>query len=201
MTEESLTELGMMVPDTMRTLLAISANGEIAVSIRDMVDRSYLVVRDVRSHEAEEGFHASLPWPWMVVGTTPTISPAVQRLLSHNPVLIAWYGSELPDGLPAHAVALSTFRELIAYINDRLDAQIAGMHLAIGLGVELPDGQLARSAELQALLSLAPAAFDIPMTAFRSAQRILLAHHIDASVNRDPDTGHVSLIARAGVEV
>ncbi len=201
MTDTSSTELGMMVPDTMRTLLAISDNGEIAVSIRDMVDRSYLVVRDVRPNEAEEGFHASLPWPWMVVGTTPTIPESIRNLMSHNPVLIAWYGAPLPEGLPSHAVALPTFRDLIGYINDCLEAQMAGMHLAIGLGVELPDGQLARSAELQALLSLAPASFDIPMTAFRSAQRILLAHHIEASVNRDPATGHISLIARAGVEV
>ena len=201
MTEDTSSELGMMVPDTMRTLLAISDNGEIAVSIRDMVDRSYLVVRDVRPDEAEEGFHASLPWPWMVVGTTPTIPEGLLRLCNHNPVLIAWYGAALPSGLPAHAVLLSSFRDLISYVNDRLESVLAGMHLAIGLGVELPDGQLARSAELQALLSLAPEAFDLPMTAFRSAQRILLAHHIDASVNRHPDTGRISLSARAGVEV
>ncbi len=201
MTDEPSKDLGMMVPDTMRTLLAISDNGEIAVSIRDMVDRSYLVVRDVRPDEAEEGFHASLPWPWMVVGTTSTVPDSVRRLICHNPVLIAWYGVPLPEGLPAHAVALSTFRDLITYINDRLEVNLAGMQLAIGLGVELPDGQLARSAELQALLSLAPEAFDIPMTAFRSAQRILLAHHIEATVNREPDTGHIGLRTRAGVEV
>lgn len=193
--------LGMMVPDTMRTILALSDDGEIAVAVRDLVDRSMVLVRDVRTDECLEGYRAALPWPWILIGTTPTLPEGLLPLLRRHPVLIGWYRAPLPEGLPAHAVSLPTFRSVMSFVESRLAAEVAGMKLAIGLGVELPDGQLARSAELQALVSHFPDSFDVPPTAFRSAQRILTGHGIDADVVRDPVSGQTSVAVRTGVGV
>ena len=67
------------------------------------------------------------------------------------------------------------------------------MKLAIGLGVDLPDGSYARSAELQALVSSHPHPLDVPLDAFRSAARVLSTHGVAWKPARDGETGGVTL--------
>lgn len=194
--ESELPSLGVMAPDTVRTIVVISQEGELAVGLRERVDRAYALVRDVRPLEAAEGIAASVPWPWMVVGSSPDPAPEVVEAIGHRPIMIFWSGP-MPQGLPAHARTFDRFGELATAVTTALTQSIAGMKLAVGLGIEMPDGTFARSAELQALVAAHPHPFAIPLDAFRSAGRVLSHHHIPwhpARVEHENGEGGVILM-------
>ena len=57
-------------PDRSRAIVVITADGELAVAVRDTVPSGIAVVRDARPDDAAEvAAAACLPWPWMVVGS------------------------------------------------------------------------------------------------------------------------------------
>lgn len=196
MTDSDGHNLGVLAPDSARTILAISEDGELAVAVRDRVDRAFVLVKDVRPDEALEGFDTCLPWPWMVVGSGDRLPSRFLDALRHRPILVFWRGAA-PQDLPAHARTFTRFLDLVEAINTALTQEVAGMRLAIGLGVQLPGGEYARSAELQALVAHHPHAFDVPLDAFRSAARVLSTHGIQLRPVRDPASGAVSL-AKSG---
>src|SRR5215469_11578185 len=110
----------------------------------------------------------------MVVGNVDSLPGAVVEAFQARPILVLWKGA-IPAGLPSHARSHSSFGELAGAVVGALNANVLGMKLAIGLGVDLPDGSYARSAELQALVANHPHSFDVPLDAFRSAARVLNA--------------------------
>ena len=59
---------GALLPDTRRSIVVVSRNGELAVALRDSVDVSMAMVRDVRPDEVQNAIAACRPWPWMLVG-------------------------------------------------------------------------------------------------------------------------------------
>jgi hypothetical protein len=196
-TDDINPRLGVLAPDNARTILVIAGDGDLAVALRDKVDRAYALIKDVRPDEFVEGFGTCLPWPWMVVGSVTQLPGGTAELLRNRPILIYWRGTP-PHGLPAHTRAFERFADLAGAVNTALAQRVAGMRLAIGLGVDLPDGDYARSAELQALVSGHPHAFDVPLDAFRSAARVLTTHRIHLKPVRDAETGTVSLVDGAG---
>jgi hypothetical protein len=185
--------LGALAPDDDRTILVVSKDGELAVALRDKIDRAYAVVRDVRPAEAADGIAACLPWPWMVVSDLETVSADLSLMIRTRPILVFWLGA-LPKNLPAHAHSFDRFIHLAEATHDALTHVVCGMRLAIGIGVELPDGSIARSAELQALVSGFPTAFEIPLEAFRSAQRVLKSNDIPLQLTREAGTGRVAMV-------
>ncbi len=170
--------LGVLARDTVRTILVVSDDGDMAVALHERVDRAYALVRDVRGEELPQGIAACAPWPWMLVGATPTIPSGSLAELKERPVIIHWMAGKEPEGLPAHAQPFERFSQLAERVKTALTQEVAGMRLSLGLGVELPDGTLARSSELQALVSAHPYPFDVPLDAFRSAGRVLAQHRI-----------------------
>lgn len=192
MPSQSPRGLGVLSRDSARTILVISANGELAVALRERVDRVFAMIKDVRPEEAAQAYAACLPWPWMVVGAVAEIPGQVEELLRSRPILVFWRGTQ-PRGLPGHARQFERFGELATAIDAALRRRVAGMRMAVGLGVELPGGEYARSAELQALVSAHPHAFDVPLDAFRSALRTLRSHRIALRPTRNPATGAVAL--------
>ena len=184
--------LGVLTPDSARTILVITGDGDLAVALREKVDRIYALVRDVRPHEASDGIAACQPWPWMVVGGVDHIPADALDVLRTRPILTYWRGP-VPDGLPTHTRTFVKFNDLAIAVNEALTHTVEGMKLAIGLGVDMPDGTYARSGELQALVAAHPHSFDMPLDAFRSAARVLQQHHIPLRPGH-PTAGMVGLV-------
>jgi hypothetical protein len=197
-TDDDTGALGILTPDSARTVLVISADGELSVALRDRIDRAYALVKDVRPDEALSAFATCIPWPWMVVGNVAELGADVIEAMQDRPILVYWRGPA-PDGLPRHTRHFERFNDLAAAVNNALTQNVSGLKLAVGLGVDLPDGSFARSAELQALVANHPHAFDVPLDAFRSAARVLATHNIHAKPVRDNESGSVRLVEGAGV--
>jgi hypothetical protein len=184
--------LGALTPERDRALLVLSRDGELAVGLRERLERARVVVKDARPDEALTAVGSCRPWPWMLVGDVAELPPGVEAAAARHPILVLWLGPP-PRVLPAHVRSFSRFSELADSAGRALDAEVDGMRLAIGAGVELPGGRLARSASLQALVSAHPAGFNLPLVTFTSAARALLGSAVRLRPRRDPASGWVSL--------
>jgi hypothetical protein len=183
--------LGILVPESDRALIVLAADGELAVGLREELSRAWVVVKDARPAEVWTAVASCRPWPWMLIGAVPELPPGGAPMLRH-PTLLYWLGP-IPAGLPPHRRGFSRFTELATAVGEALDREVGGMRLAVGVGVQLPGGRVSDSAELQALVSADPAGFDLPLSRFRSANRLLAGHGIRLRPRRDPATGLVAL--------
>jgi hypothetical protein len=179
--------------ERVRTVLVVSTDGEVAVALRERLDRAYVVVRDVRPEEVTASLADPRTWPWMLIGTGPDLPPDVAGLLRLRPALTGWYGPS-PSGLPSHSLGYGRFSELATSVAAALANEVAGMHLAPGAGVDLPGGGYSSSASLEALVSAHPRPFDLPIGTFRSAARALAKRGIPMRPGRHPRTNLVSLM-------
>lgn len=184
---------GALTPEGTRALLVISASGDLAVALRERVDRGMTVIRDVRPGEVSEGLAACRPWPWMVVGDVSLLVPSLRATLWARPVIVLWRGAT-PSGLPGHTLACHSFATLADAVLLSLETTVGALRLAPGVGVDLANGQLCRSAELQALVSAHPRTFDLPLRLFRSSARALGRAGIPLRPGR-VGTGGVGLVA------
>jgi hypothetical protein len=179
-----------------RTVLVVSDGIELAVAVRDQVDRAYVTVRDVPPSEGPAAVRACRPWPWMVVGDLPALSQTVAEALGEHPLLIFWCGA-LPAGLPAHSRGFARFSEMAAALRTALAADVAGIRLAPGGGLTMPDGTHAGNAALEALVASHPHPVVAPMRDFRGALGAITAHRVPLCLHREGD-GSVSLVAARG---
>jgi hypothetical protein len=181
-------ELGALLSDTMRSIVVVSADGELAVAIRDRIAAELALVRDVRPDEALAAAAACAPWPWMVAGDAAASSDFT-ALLAQKPVIVMWLG-QYPAGLPAHAQRYRHASDLLDAVDATARHVVGGMRLAAHAGVLMPDGGLARSSSLQALVSQHPHGFALGLQEFRSAARSLASHHVEwrASQRNDGQT-------------
>ena len=170
-----------------RTVLVVGDNPELAVALRDRLDRAYVTVREVRQSEALQAVDSCSPWPWMVVadGAVPA---DVVTALSGKPVLVVCRGDP-PPGLPAHAVAVSRFAEVALAIERALSADPFGMRLALGGGVVMPGGEFVGNPGLEALVAAHPTPLFASAHHFRSAGRALAARGIPLRPGRPPGGG------------
>jgi len=188
--------LGVRAPDRSRAILVVTVDGELAVAVRDAVPRGMAVVRDARSDDAAEIADACLPWPWMVVGSAVTVTPALAIVLRERPVLTFWLGAA-PDGLPGHARCFDRPAALLDSIQRACTANVGGMRLAPGSGVELGDGTLLRGATLESLVASYPGGFALPTRAFRSVSQALERHDAGWAAKRDGDARMTLVRSRA----
>jgi hypothetical protein len=184
--------LGALAPERDRSLVVLSRDGELAVGLRERLERDRVLVKDARPHEAGAALTSCRPWPWMLVGDLAELPASVGPALARYPVLVLWLGPA-PRGLPAHSRDFSRYAELADAASRALEGEVGGVRLATGAGVELPDGRLARSASLEALVSAHPAGFDLPLRCFGSAVRALSGTEVSLRPRRDPVTRWVSL--------
>ena len=190
--DDARSMLGVLAPDRCRSIVVITADGELAVAVRDAVPSGVALIRDARPDDAAEVAAACLPWPWMVVGATPAVTPALGSLLRMRPVLTLWLGSP-PAGLPAHALRFDRPAALLAAVDSACRANVGGMRLAPGSGVELDDGTLLRGATLDALIGAHPGGFALPSRTFRTVA-IALARHGAAWTPERDDNACVTLV-------
>ena len=178
-----------------RTLLVAGDGVELAVALRDRLDRAYITVCDVRSDGHVDADLACGPWPWMVVGDTAEVSNALARTVTQHPVLVLWHGVH-PRGLPAHTRPFALFSELVRAVSAALNAEVAGMRLAPGTGLTMPDGAHCGTAALEALVANHPQPVFAPMRAFRGVEAALASHRVPLRITHDG--GAVSLAASQG---
>jgi hypothetical protein len=178
-------------------VLIVSDGIELAVALRDQLDRAYVTVRDVPVSEALPAVRACRPWPWMVIGDTPAVSERLAEALGEHPLLLYWCGA-MPSGLPAHARAFARFSEMAAALKAALGAEVAGIRLAPGGGLTMPDGAHAGNAALEALVASHPHPVVAPMRDFRGALSAITAHRAPLRLHRNGD-GSVSLAAVQGL--
>jgi hypothetical protein len=180
--------LGVRAPDRSRAILVVTTDGELAVAVRDAVPRGMAVIRDARADDAGDIAAACLPWPWMVVGSAVSVTPALARVMSRHPVLVSWLGAA-PDGLPAHTRHFDRPAALLASIVAACAGNVGGMRLALGSGVELQDGTLMRGAALESLIGAYPHGFALPTHTFRAASDALSRHATGWVAQRDGIAG------------
>ncbi|HVC40431.1 MAG TPA: hypothetical protein VND54_00475 [Candidatus Saccharimonadales bacterium] len=189
--------LGVRAPDRSRAILVVTGDGELAVAVRDAVPRGMAVVRDARSDDAAEIARACLPWPWMVVGSDVSVTPGLAAVLRERPVLTLWLGAA-PDGLPGHARHFDRPAALLGAVRHACAANVGGMRLAPGSGVELSDGTLLRGATLESLVAAYPGGFALPARTFRAVSEALARHNAGWKAERDGST-RMTLVPSAGV--
>jgi hypothetical protein len=190
--EDARWMLGVLAPDRCRSIVVITADGELAVAVRDAVPAGVAMIRDARPDDAAEVAAACLPWPWMVVGATTALTPAIGTLLRTRPVLTLWLDSP-PAGLPAHTLRFDRPAALLAAVDSACRANVGGMRLAPGSGVELHDGTLLRGATLDALIGAHPGGFALPSRTFRTVAIALARHGAAWTPGRD-DNACVTLV-------
>jgi hypothetical protein len=191
--------LGVLARDRVRTIVVVTADGELAVAIRDAVPPGAAVVRDARDADAAAIAAACLPWPWMVVGATAALAPALAASVRTHPVITFWLGAA-PPGSPAHMRCFDRPRALIDAIRGACAASVGGMRLAPGSGVELCDGTLVRGATLDALIGSHPRGFDLPARTFRTVADALARHDAGWRPVRGAST-RIALVRCAAEEV
>jgi hypothetical protein len=184
--------LGVRAPDRGRAILVVTVDGELAVAAHDAVPGGMAIIRDARSEDADEITAACLPWPWMVIGSTVSLTPALGSALRHRPVLTYWLGN-VPAGLPGHARCFDRPAALLDAVRRACAAEVGGMRLAPGSGVELADGTLMRGATLESLVAAYPHGFALPAHNFRAVTKALARSHAGWCVQRD-ESGCVRLV-------
>ena len=178
--------LGVRAPDRSRAILVVTVDGELAVAVRDVVPPGMAVVRDARPDDADEIAAACLPWPWMVIGSAVSLTPALSSLLRERPVITFWLGDAL-DGLPGHARTFERPAALLDAVRRSCAASVGGMRLAPGSGVELGDGTLLRGATLESLVAAYPGGFELPTRSFRAVSGALARHDAGWTALRGSD--------------
>ena len=167
--------LGVLAPDHSRSVVVVTDDGELAVAVRDTVPPAIALVRDARPGDAGDIAAACLPWPWMVVGSTPVLPRDVTAVLRARPVLSLWLGPP-PADLPADARRFERPAALLEAVTAACRADVGGMRLAPGSGVELHDGTLLRGATLEALVAAHPRPVPLSSRSFRTVSDTLARH-------------------------
>jgi hypothetical protein len=133
----------------LRTLLVVSERPHPWAFLRDRLDPDLVTVSWARPADAERAGA-----PWMLAGAgghAGALSAFRDRLLCWR-----WVG-EAPAGLPSPPLPCNDWHELAAAAERALAVRLAGLRLAPGRGLVLPDGTyLSRAAGLEALLGAHP---------------------------------------------
>jgi hypothetical protein len=126
------------------------------------VDPALAYVRGATPNEVATVWRTCQPWPWLLVGTTPTLPHGLPELLGTHPIPVQWVGRP-PDGLPAtvHAdwMALAAALEELTVLTRR---GAGGVRLLRNRGLQLPDGRIVLDAANVEGLLAAPAGLPLP---------------------------------------
>ncbi len=190
--------LGVLAPDSSRSVVVVTDDGELAVAVRDAVPPAIALVRDARPDDAADIAAACLPWPWMVVGGTSTLTGDLAAVLRNKPVLGLWLGPS-PAGLPADVRRFERPAALLEAVTAACRADVGGMRLAPGSGVELRDGTLLRGATLEALIAAHPRAMALSSRSFRTVSDTLARHA--SAWKPERDGALVTLVPANGMTV
>ena len=133
-------------PDRSRAILVVTVDGELAVAVRDAVPRRHGrdSRRALRRRRRDRGRLPSLAVDGRRqrghADTRPGLASCANGRCSTY-----WLGAA-PAGLPGHARCFDRPAALLDAVRGACAANVGGMHLAPGSGVELGDGTLLRGA-------------------------------------------------------
>lgn len=187
-----ISEPGLPPLEWQRTVLVVGHDAELAVALRDRVDRAFLTVCEVRPDEAPAAVQASRPWPWMVVGDTDDLAEPFAQALRSLPSLLLWRFPP-PRGLPSHLRVVQRFSELAGAIDSGLRAEVCGIRLAVGSGLTMPDGSHVSSPVLEALVANHPRPVCVSPRQLRAASAALSTHRMPFRA-RQGDGGAVLVV-------
>jgi hypothetical protein len=187
-----------MRQDALRTLLVVSDRPHPWAFLRDRLDPERVAVAWAAPPALDAALTALAPALWMVAGTGVGALPAAARLRGR---LLGWaWVGPAPEDLPVQPAICDDWRALAANAERGLSTQLAGVGLAPGLGLVLPDGTFrARTQELEALLGAHPAGIDLAgagAIAQRAARRAAAAiERLGLPLNVVTDAGRIGLSA------
>jgi hypothetical protein len=169
-----------MGADARRTLLVVSERPHPWVHLRDWLDPELVSVAWLRPGQA-----AAWLVPWLVAGDGAAAPAGVGGLA-------AWHWVGPPPRLPVRPVVHEDWRALAADAQRRLAVRLAGVRLAPGAGLVLPDGSyVSRADGLEALLASHPEGLEAVggdrarlLAAGRRAQLLLERHRLPLRVVR-----------------
>jgi hypothetical protein len=176
----------------LRTLLVVSERPHPWAFLRDRLDPDLVTVAWARPVAGAPGAA-----PWMLAGDASEAPSGLGRLRDH---LLCWrWIGPPPDGLPAAPVPCADWQALAAEAERGLGARVAGLRLAPGRGLILPDGAYLRGAPaLEALVAAHPGGVPVgaPTPRLRAAVRragdLLRRHELPLCVAHD--SGRVALM-------
>ena len=177
--------------ETLRTIVVVGDDGETAVALRDALPREMVVILDARPAEAAAAIAVCHPCAWALIwdsAVAPVAAPPAR-----SPTIV------LARTTAAGARATerwTSYRGLLERLRAMLAADVGGMRLAPGVGIELPDGSISRSAWLQALVSMYPAGVAAPPAQLRAAQVLLRTRGAGWTAARGGD-GTMALVREA----
>jgi hypothetical protein len=174
--------MGRMRREALRTLLVVSERPHPWAFLRDRLDPELVTVS--WSRPAQAGHLAAAPWMLAAdCDSAAGLLPFADHLLCWR-----WVGAP-PSGLPVTPPARPDWRSLAEDAERALAVRLAGLRLAPGAGVVLPDGSyLSRTAGLEALLAAHPDGLAVagPSPRLRAAARrvagLLLRHGLPIRV-------------------
>ena len=173
--------------ETLRAIVVVGDDGETAVALRDALPRAMAVVLDARPAEAAAAVAVCRPCPWALVWSAGGEMPGG---LAGSPTIALVRderrAASAPDRWASYGVLLPRLRAM-------LTAEVGGMRLAPGAGVELPDGSVSRSPWLQALVSTHPGGLPASATELRATRSLLRARRPGWTVSRTTG-GTVALV-------
>ena len=174
--------------ETLRAIVVVGDDGETAVALRDSLPRAMVVILDARPPEAAAAVSVCRPCPWALVWSAAAGMPDA---LAPTPTisLVPGQSSE-----PGQAEGWGSFADLLARLRAMLAAEVGGMRLAPGVGVELPDGSISHSVWLQALVSVHPAGMPASAAQLRAVQSLLRSRGAGWTVSRGAG-GTVALVS------
>ena len=173
--------------ETLRAIVVVGDDGETAVALRDSLPRAMVVVLDARPPEAAAAVSVCRPCPWVLVWSSAAGMP---EALASTPTIVL-DGEQ--SGTAEQPERWGSFAVLLARLQAMLTAEVGGMRLAPGAGVELPDGAISHSAWLQALVSVHPAGMPASTARLRAARSLLRARGAGWTVSRGAG-GTVALV-------
>lgn len=168
----------------LRTLLVVSERPHPWAFLRDRLDPDLVTVSWARPAEA-----GRTSVPWMLAGT----GAEAGGLTAFHDRLLCWrWVGAAPPGLPAPPLLSGDWHELAAAVERALAVRLAGLRLAPGCGLVLPDGSyLPRAAGLEALLAAHPEGLALgtlsgrPRVAVERSAALLRRHSLPLSMAWD----------------
>lgn len=173
--------------ETLRAIVVVGDDGETAVALRDALPRAMVVVFDSRPAEVAAAVDVCRPCPWALVWSSVAEMPAA---LAAPPTIALLRGA--PHAAPARE-RWASYGVLLSRLRAMLAAEVGGMRLAPGAGVELADGSISHSAWLQALVSTHPTGVHASAAQLRATRSLLRARHAGWTAARGAE-GTVALV-------